>query len=698
MKYPSLGTNRQYQVSLPQLSGGVNYSVLPHLIADNQLSDVKNLWFRDGVLKTRPGISYLSKIIDKSTSSPENVTFDTYSSEQSRAVITYSKTANGKYSTHVLFDGSESFDFVDQEEQVVPWFCESNVNAENGGDNTLPLMYCRLNGEGRVFAIDNNGVKSEVRPYIPTVMTNGIPKPNFKDKLESVLLEPYNMLTGYYKCKYTSSGQDGKYFRLPKGGISYRLIVSVTNRRGDVTEYMLDANSDTEKNKETNNATDLWIQKDRKDGVPYLVADPTEGVFWFSVNNNHQSPIAFAETGIANDILATVETKNNEENDDTIYGMKFSTWYGGGLGLSGGVHLFVSGNKNGKNLVHWSAVNNPLYFPEKNCSYIGSDNKEVTAFGKQEDMLVVFKAGELYYLKYYDGETATAEQLENQEVIDTEAGRSLFMSVQLHPSIGCDKPKTICLCNNRLVWFNGDGKVYGLFSANQYSERNVRELSLCVERELKKALERSTSVSAAEFENHYLLFFGNTIFAMDYSSSGFVYFASYSSDEKSQKAVQWYRWEIENGSSFVDAFNQSDDVVIVERKGNVFLIYRFTVPEENKRVDDGDYETTHGINSMFETKLFDFGRADRYKRVNPFYLQMGGEKGNVANLAYLNENGRHADAYKHTMSGASVLNVSPARVTPNMVRVRLFGIRVECDGFVEIGGLILNYSVMGTVR
>ena len=57
MKYPSLPGVPSYRVSFPPLDGGVNAHDAANQIEDNQLSDVKNMWWADGALRTRPGIT-----------------------------------------------------------------------------------------------------------------------------------------------------------------------------------------------------------------------------------------------------------------------------------------------------------------------------------------------------------------------------------------------------------------------------------------------------------------------------------------------------------------------------------------------------------------------------------------------------------------------------------------------------------------
>ena len=57
MKFPAMNKRARQAVIVPDLSGGLNLRDSVSMINDNQLVDCKNLWFRDGVLKTRPAIS-----------------------------------------------------------------------------------------------------------------------------------------------------------------------------------------------------------------------------------------------------------------------------------------------------------------------------------------------------------------------------------------------------------------------------------------------------------------------------------------------------------------------------------------------------------------------------------------------------------------------------------------------------------------
>ena len=46
----------QYRVTVPALDGGVNLKEAPNLVGDNQLTDARNVWWKDQALRTRPGL------------------------------------------------------------------------------------------------------------------------------------------------------------------------------------------------------------------------------------------------------------------------------------------------------------------------------------------------------------------------------------------------------------------------------------------------------------------------------------------------------------------------------------------------------------------------------------------------------------------------------------------------------------------
>ncbi len=683
MQYPSMGKNRQYRVTIPQLNGGVNYALPPHLIEDNQLSDVKNMWYKDGRLQTRPGL------VNVSDCTVGGNIIRTIKTQDKICVVSVSNNSdlifslfdfNGKHQTCV----ERSLDGKEKNTNV---FVFENAGV---GDEDTDVYAFLISDDTKMKTLgvkSNGGINETLKLYIPTLCKGGEPSEENKYGInKDILFEPVNLLTDSFKCDYVTNGK-GIYFSLPKQG----LPKLVGNEKIKVTHISGGKTYTHELTKENTSDGSVYTETtEQEDGK--LVFSVKTGIFHFTKSGTPYAP-KLTQTGMN---VSFEFTRESNENAEKICNMKFSTWYGGGSsGLSGGTRLFVAGNPDEPNVIRWSALNNPLYFPENNYAYVGSNASKITAFGKQNELLVIFKENELYCSYYVQGNTPTAEQLKNQEVIDIEAAQAMFPVYPLHPEIGCDCPDTICLCNNRLVWFNSNRKVYGLFTTGQYNERNVRELSYAIEKKLKEASAGDVAnPAAAEIEGNYLLYLGNNVFAMDYSTSGFSYYSSYSSDEKAQKAVAWYLWELYQIPKILASVSCGDKNILIAQKDNNYHTFAF-LPDS--KIGEFDENETH-ISSMVKTKLFDFGYPERLKRINPFYLQVSGADGEKIKLTYFRGNGKVLDDYAPTLTGNGLEEADPIRITPNANRVREFGIELDSSGSMEVGSLTLNYSMMGTVR
>ncbi len=707
MKYPSIRKQQAYTVRVPQLDGGVNYSISSHLIEDNQLSDVKNMWYKDGLLRTRPGLAHGDFLKMKDIREGGYVFEKSLElGDKGVAICQQIHNAYGSAGHKLHFideDGTiRDFSLTMNSE---PWLCTASSKAE---DKVFGYAFSRTYEDGmQIYALeDEDSVQAE--PYIPTVLINGRPlesgdvaSPNGR------LYEPYNMLSRKCTCTYTSDGM-GIYYFLPETQMDDMDSVTVkyTDTDGEVKTHTA-VNNYSEYSEES-----VQTHKDGKKRK--LKFDGYKGCFWFV--DDTEAVSALPLSAITNNVEITVQ-KKHLDSEAIIAGMKFSTWFGGGsAGLSWGTRLFVSGNSQHPNLVHWSALNDPLYFPENNYAYVGDSSNAVTAFGKQGDLLVIFKEKEMYCTQYVQG-TVTEEEILDGSVMDIEAAVAVFPMTAIHGAIGCDCPDTVRLCNNRLVWLNSDGRVYGLFTTGQYNERNVRELSHCIRKKLKKHTEEQMkNASAAELDSYYLLYMGDTTYVMDYSSSGFTYYSSYSSDEKAQKAVAWYVWDTSgsgipceergqrlmtvgktpvllmwNGSTITDDFDYLSTLLFLEGQGDSRFDAEGTVLDEKAE-----------ISCMFKTKLFEFDRADLKKSIQQLYLGIGDITGSAVRVSYVTEQWADEDAFTAECTGDGEEDedrfIRMWRLTPNASRVRTFGIRCDSDGIMAVQGIVLKYQHQGVVR
>lgn len=63
MQFPSMKSNPKYTLRVPSFDGGINTSLLPQNIRDNQAVSMTNMWFKDGALQTRPSFKSISELI-----------------------------------------------------------------------------------------------------------------------------------------------------------------------------------------------------------------------------------------------------------------------------------------------------------------------------------------------------------------------------------------------------------------------------------------------------------------------------------------------------------------------------------------------------------------------------------------------------------------------------------------------------------
>ena len=54
MKYPMINRQPRREVNVPALSGGLNLRDSLSGVRDNQMTDCVNMWYKDGMLRTRP--------------------------------------------------------------------------------------------------------------------------------------------------------------------------------------------------------------------------------------------------------------------------------------------------------------------------------------------------------------------------------------------------------------------------------------------------------------------------------------------------------------------------------------------------------------------------------------------------------------------------------------------------------------------
>lgn len=682
MRIPKMPKSNQYRVSVPALNGGVNLNDAPNLVEDNQLTAVLNMWWKDQALRTRAG---LATTVERSfhiqtSGMGDSLTYKVYSPvrvyrdgkpedyvccscefETSRAnhVFHFYRFNESGSATHV-----SSLTFLDYEDGD-PYATGMFMFAANPTADGIGL-YAVFNS-GDIYSMNKNFElqkidKSEI--YAPLVVVNavGVDDTGSPPVVSGTQFEGYNLLSGAFRTAFTTDGKAHE-FKLPLDNLTLNNgespAVEYTGTDGTVTRW------------ESFSNTMLYAQASAEIGGETVTVKlyRQSGIIEFSTGADTPYPLPGS---ISNNLIVTA-WKTDPEATKKISNMQFATWFGGDRsGINGGTRLFASGNPEHPNLVHWSDINNPLYFPENNYAYIGESSQKVTGFGKQTDILVIFKEHEIYSAEYVSGNTYTAQDVIDGKVVDVTANAAVFPITPINSGIGCDCPNTIQLCNNRLIWATSDGAVYGLMAANQASERNVRKLSAMIESRLK-AEDRYLLKSAlsCDVDGHYMLLVRNRVYLLDYMDGVFQYYATYSDERKAQRNMSWYCWEFpeecmpaavmpkgDRLSAFCIRNYPYTDSSGMPKKALFGAAYLLDGERDcvfhpsGPAFETGEFDISveeREIQSCFQTKVFDFGSQERKKKIHRLHMNMADTSNARITVSYVTEKGTMDDVYELSM-------------------------------------------------
>ncbi len=691
MKHPTLGRTSRYRLSLPPLSGGVDLSSPPHVIADDRLSDALNLWWQDGVLCTRPALcerDTLPALVGATyTATPlyRRTLLHGRAGEQHQFVLADEDgTLRGR--THTLTGATNVLALPAGRDVGFDDDCEAVVYV--GGDDDL------LRG---VYALTSGADLLRDAAYVPKVLIAARPTTTLRRVDSGARQEPFNLLTNRFQCTYTSDGE-GLYYWLPDT-VTVDPAASCIVRHRDETGASIAHTIDYY---DTDGLGKEQVDLDDKplDNLA-LRYDPKHGCFWFVYATG--GGVAPVPMGAASGNLTLTATRTDRVSLSRIYGMRFGAWFGGTDGTAGGTRLFLSGNPTCPSLIQWSALNRPTYFPENNFAYVGDASSAVTAFGKQSDLLVIFKEREVYATRYRAGMSYTADDLLAGTVTDTEAAAAVFPITQIHPERGCDCPDTVRLCGERLVWASSDGHVYTLFSGGTYDVRSVRALSAPIEAELAQyGAERLKAATAERVGDHYLLQIGTAGYALDCRSGGFARGGSYASEDTAQAAVAWQVWDTALGDAELLHLTRAGDTALsVVTVGDTLVSYGFDTAHACDRVPTKVGGTLtfaeRPVACQLTTKWYALGQPAAYKQLCGVTLWLSGEAGERVTVS-LCDGDTTAEVATLTLSGSAPEATLPRYLPTDAVRLCRCGINLRSSGRMTVDGIEVGYRRMGEIR
>ena len=465
------------------------------------------------------------------------------------------------------------------------------------------------------YQLKDNGSFGTMDTYIPEVLINCKP-----DGTHSDAIDEYNILGSKFSIIY--------------------------NGEAGVTAYKVPEAIDL------NNVK--WAKADIK-----IEIDDDETTA-FSISNQATRTITFnTAPGAGNlNVVVTFTLK-----DDVFVGersqllnCKFYDTFGG----ANNSRLFLAGG--GYSKYFYSAAYDISYFPESNFATLGNTEEDITGFGRQYNVLIIFKPREVYSI-YSFVETASST------VVEENIGLEGFKSQLVNPRVGCDAPNTIQLINNQLTWFNSNEGICTLVSTNIVDERNVRVISRNIERTNNFGIQRPIktiedgetkitydgsfvikgildynepleSIQSTDYNNKYFLVFPESgyCYMWDYEISPYRF--SSNGGETPPKQLDWYLFNKFYAGEFLKCGKELLYVCAHTNynKSLIKLNASFSdVNFENERDEHGNILDKVAIHSFYTTPFMQFGAVESLKNVKNIYVQCRGDTASVIDMYYYTE-------------------------------------------------------------
>ncbi|MBR6902442.1 MAG: hypothetical protein IKN39_00960 [Clostridia bacterium] len=644
MRYPKLKedkSSRDSTLTLREFDYGINKEAGKWASEDCVLEDCVNMDYEADTLKTRKGFS----AVENSLIEPEDWDSEVY--------IPFTITPTVYYKNSKAYNLAYCCNGDDTEARLRFYLVDSSGNKQSAGrinfhritynefyipDNVFFLVTDGIDGIG-VFAFisrwsygthscvvyeANENFSSWTNTqgsfYVPTVLINGrgerydaahtLGDFNYP---EPVHTEELNLLTGKYKCYFTTDGLSS-YFRLPYGNLlqygtfSCRLYLSAD------TYVQWNISGDYTSNTQTVYDQQITLFLDRTLGL-LRFCTPTD--------DYHVPLISGCKL---NNIMVTATTTDNICPDAVISSK-------GLVSLNNRIYLF--GNSEKKNCIYSAKLSNPFYFTDSAKLYIGDGASAVTSLKVQNGKLIAFKPGETYRVTTSFNDESTKKLAVLPENIFYIKSDTLGAQT-IDTNIGCPYPKTLRLCGSRLVWLAADGNVYALATTTYGNTTNIYKVSQPLGDSLAQKLTGARKVFAVTDGGKYILVIDDTAFVMNFRVRGFGYSRTYYSKDDTLKSPAWFVWKLPEACAIYGGEDVDSCAVFYSSLSPITYYTSIISGDTDNSVIYEDYEyknCSSPIESGFLTKYFDFSRPDLYKRLDCVFINGGSNSDTTLTLS-----------------------------------------------------------------
>lgn len=602
---------------LEDLSGGLNLRELDYRLDAKESPEMKNLWWRDGLLTCRDGQEYV------------------FPHSLGEGICCWDRLYFGHMVAHI---GDSLYAAVPQPDMALQKLCDGLPPVRGTFVQYRDGLLYKTTGAYKKIVFENGSLQAqEIEPYVPVTVINCTPEGS------GDLYQPENRLSPcktvwfnaartahsvsfqgeVYSKKFTYETADGEPvasveqvyvgttlqdaadYTLSEDLLTVTLSKALTEAAAVTVVYTVGVRKYHLPAEQVDSIVEVLV-----DGAPVtdFTADLEAGTVTFPTAPPIQEPAV-------NNTVKITYSKENREAFDAIMDCRYATAYGG----TGSAVLIFAGSTAQPNAYFWNGSHvamDPGYFPMDYYNLAGDTHEAVTGFGQQAGYLMIFKERSM-------GKCALAAA-----TIEDRAYLALdYTPVSI--TMGCDLPWTICTVENNLVWCNTYAGVCRLDDTNEALENTVRCISRnvlgCDSRPgLLRAVRDAQTVCALDDGSRYWVAADGQVFLWDYAISSpgkpsWFYFTAV-------PAVSFFKGDClpapgDDGLSYTGA----RPVYHLDREGRITRFVRTF----------RDYGG--GIEKVYRFAARDFDDLERQKHIRKIVLATRCDTNSVMHLNYLTD-------------------------------------------------------------
>lgn len=673
MKYVSLKENKTKHLNIPVIRKGLDICESKQQIEKLYLCDCKNVYYADGLIKTRKGFNADKNHIIKSSY------IDDYASQtcvltgtqvviedkKYRIVVDNTEVAMATHYASIFFVGENrekrsagclEFNRISDEVFYTPSNITFFQSLPKNGGGIYAFVTCSNQYSDdktyKIYEISSNykswGLVTDF--YTPIAYVNGRGD-SYQKAIDSKqvytgephLLEPLNLLNGKFLSYFSSDGFSSR-FALPFSNLNDERVscrIYYTE-----TEYMdWHAFPGSTSAKKSFMGTDVTMNVDR-----------TKGEIYFTVESGDYA-VPLMSKYKANNMRVTA-TKQNEKDFGSVVSSTCCSSINSCLVFSGG---------NEKSKVFTASYDKPLYFPFNGDIQIGDSSACVETMAVQSDSIIAFKKNGVYKLKVKKGKLKDAKAVLS-DVTRTYYEKNDVSITEINQKNGCLNSNAITYIDDNIAWLDTDKQVYK-FSDSFNVERITDKISSYLQ-DLDDDLFASGGIVAGS-DGLYICLGNKVVFGQF--------------DILKNMGIAWYIWEtpqdmhilsgIENKTPVFLCNNDDTTYYLAVLSGDADLLLSRISTEHNK--------VSHKIPSFIETAHLVPEGINRDKKFLKLDMLLG-----MSGEGQVSINGKQVD-----FSGKS-LSYDAKRITilPEIRTFRKVYIMLESSEHIAVGDIDVYYS------